>query len=418
MLKQITLITLLLSVLSLEAQQYDQRVSLQNPSFEGHAAQSLVPRPWFDCGNINFPSESPPDTHPGGFWEVLAPPADGNTYLGMVARDNESWESVSQKLPEYLEAGNCYAFSIKLSRSTIYKSQSQKTGLMDDYTTPLVFRIWGGGSSCQRAELLGKIGPITNLKWEQYEVKMEPNQSHQFITFEAFYKTPVLEPYNGNILVDDASDIVQIACDEPVDLVEATKPDESETVVVAIEEKPKPKPKVQEPKVNKVEKNEKVQEVEKEEFVKLDKLTVKERPQKPILKEEPKEKITQALDKATIVEGQKIKIENLYFSADTSSINMESLPALDELYNFLSENNRIKVEVGGHTNGVPPANYCDQLSKARAKVVADYIIGKGIEKDRISYVGYGKRYPIATNDTKVGRKKNQRVEIKILSLGG
>ncbi len=414
MFKQLTLLALLLIVLSVDAQEYDQRISLKNPSFEGFAAQSVVPMRWFDCGNINFPSESAPDTHPGGFWEVLSPPADGSTYLGMVARDNDSWESVSQRLSEYLVAGNCYAFSIKLAKSTIYKSQSQKTGLMDDYTTPLVFKIWGGNVNCSKAELLAELGPVTNLKWKQYEVKMEPNQSHQFITFEAFYETPILFPYNGNVLVDDASDFVQVPCNEPVDLTEATKPLEKEAPI-AVAEKPQPKPKkpdVKEP----AEKVEEVKEEVKEEVV-AEIPVVKEKPKKPVLKEEPKEKITEALDKETIVEGQTIKIENLYFRADTSSINFESLPALDELYTFLQENSSIKVEVGGHTNGVPPDSYCDKLSKARAKAVADYIIDKGIGKDRISYVGYGKRYPIATNDTKEGRKKNQRVEIKILSLG-
>lgn len=417
MLKQLFLLSFLLMVLSLEAQPYDQRISLKNPSFEGYATQSQIPMQWFDCGRIKFPSESPPDTHPGNFWDVLVPPADGNTYLGMVARDNDSWESVSQKLSEYLVSGNCYAFSIKLSKSNIYKSQSQKTGLMDDYTTPLVFKIWGGNVNCSKAELLAELGPVSNEQWKQYEIRIEPNQSHQYVTFEAFYETPVLFPYNGNILVDNASDFVQVACDEPVDLTEATKPlDELKEVAVVATKKPKTpvkepvveeKPKVEEPVVKK-----------QEEVVVADVPPVKEQPKKPFLKEEPKEKITEALDTETIVEGQTIEIENLYFSADTSSINVESLPALDELYEFLSDNHKIKIEIGGHTNGVPPDEYCDKLSKERAQAVANYIIRKGIGEDRVSHVGYGKRYPIATNETKAGRKKNQRVEIKILSLRG
>jgi outer membrane protein OmpA-like peptidoglycan-associated protein len=57
------------------------------------------------------------------------------------------------------------------------------------------------------------------------------------------------------------------------------------------------------------------------------------------------------------------------------------------------------------------------LSSARAKAVADYLIAKGISRERIQYRGYGKRQPIDTNETPEGRRRNQRVEIKIISFG-
>ncbi|RMD97408.1 MAG: OmpA family protein, partial [Bacteroidetes bacterium] len=59
-----------------------------------------------------------------------------------------------------------------------------------------------------------------------------------------------------------------------------------------------------------------------------------------------------------------------------------------------------------------------KLSTERAKAVADYLILKGIDPERLKYKGYGKRQPIDTNRTAAGRKRNQRVEIKILSLNG
>jgi outer membrane protein OmpA-like peptidoglycan-associated protein len=81
-------------------------------------------------------------------------------------------------------------------------------------------------------------------------------------------------------------------------------------------------------------------------------------------------------------------------------------------------NKNVVIEVGGHTNNVPAAEYCDRLSTARAKSVAEYLYGKGIDQDRITYKGYGKNKPIASNDSVKGRKKNQRVEIKILRVEG
>lgn len=64
---------------------------------------------------------------------------------------------------------------------------------------------------------------------------------------------------------------------------------------------------------------------------------------------------------------------------------------------------------------MPSDAYCQRLSTARAKEVAEYLIKKGIQRDRVKYKGYGKSQPIASDKTATGRKKNQRVEIKILS---
>lgn len=81
----------------------------------------------------------------------------------------------------------------------------------------------------------------------------------------------------------------------------------------------------------------------------------------------------------------------------------------------MQRNEAVKIEIGGHTNGVPSVEYCQKLSSARAREVANYIINKGIDKNRVTYKGYGKSKPIASDRTPEGRKKNQRVEIKILS---
>lgn len=113
--------------------------------------------------------------------------------------------------------------------------------------------------------------------------------------------------------------------------------------------------------------------------------------------------------------GQIIKLEKLFFEADSTRITSISEPVLDELHKFLEDHKTVMIEVGGHTNNIPSHSFCDRLSTARAKAVADYLIIRGIESNRVQYKGYGKRKPIATNTTKGGRKKNQRVEIKIIS---
>lgn len=118
-----------------------------------------------------------------------------------------------------------------------------------------------------------------------------------------------------------------------------------------------------------------------------------------------------------VEEGQKIRIEALQFQADSDSIQARYFPVLDELYTFLTENDAVAIEIGGHTNSLPPDWYCDKLSTDRAKSIADYLIDQGIAKWRVLHKGYGKRFPIASNETEEGRQQNQRIEITILSLG-
>ena len=114
--------------------------------------------------------------------------------------------------------------------------------------------------------------------------------------------------------------------------------------------------------------------------------------------------------------GQILQVPLIAFEADSTDVLTSSYPTLNEISVFLQQNPSIKIEVGGHTNNIPEHEFCDRLSKLRAKSVADYIISKGISADRVVYNGYGKRKPKYSNNYKEGRAKNQRVEIKILSL--
>lgn len=113
--------------------------------------------------------------------------------------------------------------------------------------------------------------------------------------------------------------------------------------------------------------------------------------------------------------GQTLQVEKLYFKANAADIKEESYSVLDEIYNFLISN-KVVVEIGGHTNSIPNEEYCLKLSNSRAKTVAEYLYSKGIPLEQVSYKGYGKAEPIADNETAQGRKRNQRVEIKILEV--
>jgi len=129
-----------------------------------------------------------------------------------------------------------------------------------------------------------------------------------------------------------------------------------------------------------------------------------------------KPRILPELDIATLTVGQTLRINKLYFQADSSTMTGASFDVLEEVYEFMTENPKVAIEIGGHTNNQPTDEYCDKLSTSRAKTVADFLTQKGVTQDRIAFKGYGKRKPVATNESAAGRRKNQRVEIKILRL--
>ena len=200
--------------------QYDDIIELRNASFEGiphkgvPSDNNIGIKGWYDCGELQFRNESPADLHPIRAWEVELGPSEGKTYLGLVVRDNDSWESVSQRLPAPLELGKCYSFSIDMSRSPYYVSHSRVTQRVVNYTEPAVLRIWGGSSVCGLKELLAESAVIKNNDWKTFDFKISPKENIEFLTFEAFYKTPIKYPYNGHILVDNASPIQMVECSE------------------------------------------------------------------------------------------------------------------------------------------------------------------------------------------------------------
>ncbi|MEM5734285.1 OmpA family protein, partial [Shewanella algae] len=79
----------------------------------------------------------------------------------------------------------------------------------------------------------------------------------------------------------------------------------------------------------------------------------------------------------------------------------------------LQENPSLQIEIGGHTDNIGKPEDNNKLSTERAKSIANYIIGKGIAAERISFKGYGSTKPIADNKTEAGRAINRRTTVTI-----
>jgi OOP family OmpA-OmpF porin len=88
---------------------------------------------------------------------------------------------------------------------------------------------------------------------------------------------------------------------------------------------------------------------------------------------------------------------------------------LDRLALVMKKNTDLKIEVQGHTDNSGTDSYNMTISQKRADSVASYLIRKhGIGTERIKSKGYGPRVPIASNETRMGRKRNRRVEAKLM----
>jgi OOP family OmpA-OmpF porin len=102
----------------------------------------------------------------------------------------------------------------------------------------------------------------------------------------------------------------------------------------------------------------------------------------------------------------------MLFDTNSSYIRSEAHPLLDEVATILEKNPQIKVEIQGYADNTGTAEYNQWLSERRAKRVMDYLVSKGIARERLQAKGYGSSRPVASNATEEGRAQNRRVELK------
>ncbi len=121
--------------------------------------------------------------------------------------------------------------------------------------------------------------------------------------------------------------------------------------------------------------------------------------------------------------NETVTLRNIFFEGGLPDIAQSSMPELENLYNFMQQNAKVTIQIEGHVccKGIPTVNegpYNDDkvLSQLRAQSIYKYLTAKGINKDRMKYIGFGtskpKVYPARTENE---QQQNRRVEIRILS---
>lgn len=127
---------------------------------------------------------------------------------------------------------------------------------------------------------------------------------------------------------------------------------------------------------------------------------------------------------APIKAGESIVLNNIFFEFDKANITAESEVELQKLFRLMNNNQSVKIEIQGHTDSKGSDSYNKRLSQDRAQAVVNYLIEKGIAKNRMVAKGYGESQPIAKNtnpdgtDNPEGRALNRRIELKITESDG
>ena len=113
--------------------------------------------------------------------------------------------------------------------------------------------------------------------------------------------------------------------------------------------------------------------------------------------------------------GNKVVLKNIFFDTNKFDIKPESKIEMQKLILFLADNPAVTIEISGHTDNMGNDALNQTLSQNRAKEVYQYLLTKGVPAARLTYKGYGKTQPIASNTTEDGRRQNRRTEFKIIS---
>jgi outer membrane protein OmpA-like peptidoglycan-associated protein len=118
-------------------------------------------------------------------------------------------------------------------------------------------------------------------------------------------------------------------------------------------------------------------------------------------------------------DGDVIKLnlpDGVTFDFGKANLKSQFYPALDNVASTLAEYNQTIVEVSGHTDSVGSDAANQTLSVQRANAVGNYLIGRGLVRERFEIVGFGETRPVASNDNDSGRALNRRVEIRVVPM--
>ncbi len=112
--------------------------------------------------------------------------------------------------------------------------------------------------------------------------------------------------------------------------------------------------------------------------------------------------------------GIQVFLKNdILFDVNSAVLSTEAMNTLTDLNRVLKKYPKNRIVVQGYTDSTGSDAYNLTLSQQRAQAVYNYLLANGLKTLSITYIGYGKANPIASNDTEAGRAQNRRVVLAI-----
>lgn len=166
------------------------QIQLNNPSFEDTPSDATTPMGWFECEEYTTPDIMP------GYWGVYNEASEGETFVGMITRENGTYESIGQRLSKKMKKGLCYKFSLDLAHSDSYSG----------YNETIKLRVWISHKKCGEQLMVFESPLIKDVDWQTFEIEFTPEKDAKYIMIEAFFKEGRFKR-KGNILIDNISAI-------------------------------------------------------------------------------------------------------------------------------------------------------------------------------------------------------------------
>lgn len=124
--------------------------------------------------------------------------------------------------------------------------------------------------------------------------------------------------------------------------------------------------------------------------------------------------VTKDVELKNIKVGSNIALRNVFFNTGKWEVKDDSFAELARLVLLLNDVPSLKIEISGHTDNIGAESFNELLSQRRADAVVNYLVEKGVNKNRLSAKGYGQSNPVDSNDTAEGRASNRRTEFEII----
>lgn len=167
------------------------QLMLVNPGLEAAPSEAFRMQGWAAWGE-----GATPDIQPG-LWGVTLLPAEGRSYVGLIAREDGTREGIAQMLTQPLRAGQCYYMNVALARDPHYAG----------FNLPLRLRLLGRRGMNGTPRLLAVSPMIIHTHWQTYTLEFTPTADVDQLMLDGSWPAGVLVPYRGNILVDHLSGI-------------------------------------------------------------------------------------------------------------------------------------------------------------------------------------------------------------------